>query len=123
MSGEQLLLDTNAVLLILGSDKEFHALEGKQIAVSFVTELELYSYPALTREEERIITFFLRRAAIIDITQDIKKLAIALRKKHGLKLPDAIICATAMSLRCPLVSNDKRLKKVKDLCLLTLAEI
>ena len=47
MSGNKLLLDTNAVLLILGSEKVFSSLEGKELFVSLITELELFSYPDL----------------------------------------------------------------------------
>jgi len=47
MSGSKLLFDTNAVLLILGSEKVFSSLEGKELFVSFITELELFSYPDL----------------------------------------------------------------------------
>ena len=97
MSGNKLLLDTNAVLLILGSEKVFSSLEGKELFVSLITELELFSYPDLKKEEEKSITFFLSKVAILDIDRDIKSKAIQYRKKYKLRLPDAIICATAAS--------------------------
>ena len=123
MSGNKLLLDTNAVLSLLGSQNIFPALEGKEIFVSFITELELYSYPALKAEEEKSVGFFLGKATIIDITKDIKAKAILIRKKYKLKLPDAIICASAMSKNLLLVTNDKQFKKVVDIMVSTLDKL
>jgi predicted nucleic acid-binding protein len=123
MSGNKLLLDTNAVLSILGSEKVFSSLEGKELFISFITELELFSYPALTKEEEKSITFFLSKVTILDINQGIKAKAIRFRKKYKLKLPDAIICATAASKNMPLISNDKQLKKITALPIVTLSQL
>jgi hypothetical protein len=123
MSGTKLLLDTNAVLSVLGSQNTFPALEGKEIFISFITELELYSYPALKEEEKKNVDFFLSKATIIDITKDIKEKAILIRKKYKLKLPDAIICASAMSKNLVLVTNDKQFKKVVDVAVSTLGKI
>jgi len=38
-----------------------------------------------------------------------------LRKKHNLKLPDAIICATALSQNSWLITFDESLNKIKEL--------
>jgi predicted nucleic acid-binding protein len=123
MSGNKLLLDTNVVLSILGSEKVFSSLEGKELFISFITELELFSYPGLTKEEEKSITFFLSKVTILDINQGIKAKAIRFRKKYKLKLPDAIICATAASKNMPLISNDKQLKKITALPIVTLSQL
>ena len=123
MSGNKLLLDTNAVLLILGSEKVFSSLEGKELFVSFITELELFSYPYLNKEEEKSITFFLSKVTIVDITRDIKSKTIQFRKKYKLKLPDAIICATAASKKLTLISNDKQLKKISALPVVSFSRI
>jgi predicted nucleic acid-binding protein len=123
MSGNKLLLDTNAVLSILGSENVFSSLEGRELFISFITELELFSYPALTKEEEKGITFFISRVTIIDINQGIKAKTIQLRKKYKLKLPDAIICATAASKKLTLISNDKQLKKITSLPVVSLRQL
>jgi len=123
MSGNKLLLDTNAVLSILGSENVFSSLEGKELFISFITELELFSYPGLTKKEEKSIKFFLSKVTILDINQGIKAKAIRFRKKYKLKLPDAIICATAASKNMPLISNDKQLKKITALPVVTLSQL
>ena len=123
MSGNKLLLDTNVVLSILGSEKVFSSLEGKELFISFITELELFSYPVLTKEEEKSIAFFLGKVTILDINRHIKLKTIHLRKKYKLKLPDAIICATAASKNLVLVSNDKQFKKITALPIVTLNQL
>lgn len=120
MSGSGLLLDTNAVLQVLGAPKAITGLAGKVIFISFITELELYSYPALSGHDLKSIDFFMTKARIVDITKDIKEKTIALRKKNKLKLPDAIICATAMSNDIPLVTGDKKLIRIDDITVLSL---
>jgi predicted nucleic acid-binding protein len=45
---------------------------------------------------------------IIDITRDIAERSVILREKHGMKLPDAIILATAQSRNCPLISRNTK---------------
>jgi predicted nucleic acid-binding protein len=123
MSGNKLLLDTNVVLSILGSENIFSSLEGKELFISFITELELFSYPALTKAEEKGITFFLSKVTILDINRHIKLNTILLRKKYKLKLPDAIICATAASKNLTLISNDKKLKKITSLPVVSLGQL
>ena len=41
-------------------------------------------------------------------------MAIDLRKRHGLKVPDCLIAATAIQLDVPLVSSDKHFERLKD---------
>jgi predicted nucleic acid-binding protein len=45
----------------------------------------------------------------------VKKLAILLRRKHQLKLPDAIVAATALSLGATLITNDAKLLRIPSL--------
>lgn len=45
---------------------------------------------------------------IIDISRDIAERSVILRGKHGMKLPDAIILATAQSRDCPLISRNTK---------------
>lgn len=45
--------------------------------------------------------------------------AIQIRQKQKIKLPDALIAATAIELHVPLVTGDKRLEKIEGLnCLI-----
>ncbi|QBC00641.1 type II toxin-antitoxin system VapC family toxin [Enterobacter cloacae] len=45
---------------------------------------------------------------IIDVTREIAERSVVLREKHGMKLPDAIILATAQSRNCPLITRNTK---------------
>ncbi|HEY9711458.1 MAG TPA: type II toxin-antitoxin system VapC family toxin, partial [Oculatellaceae cyanobacterium] len=90
------LLDTNVVLYFLGG-RLTNPLPSGQYFVSVITEIELLSYPSLSPDEEVQICDFLSKITVVGIESNIKDLAIALRKQYRLRLPDAIIAATAQS--------------------------
>ena len=83
--------------------------------VSVITEMELFSYPSLSPNSESLIRDFLNEVSIMGLTDSVKERAIAPRRKHGLKLPDAIVAATALVVEAELVTNDGKLDRVLDL--------
>jgi predicted nucleic acid-binding protein len=103
-----ILLDTNVVLYFLGG-RLANPLPLGQYFVSVITEIELLSYPSLTPDEETQIRDFLTKITVVGIESNIKEVAITLRKQYRLRLPDAIIAATAQSLNATLFTNDVRL--------------
>jgi len=115
MSGNSLLLDTNIILYFLsGDDTLIPLFEGRNLIVSIITEIELLGYSGLSDEELNKTEEFLEICTIINLDTDIKKEAISLRRKQKLKLPDAVILATAHSLKIPLITADSDFKKVKQ---------
>lgn len=116
MNGNKLLLDTNAILYVLSGDETLAKfLNGKELYISIITELELLSFKKLTNKEIKIINTLLSELLIVNITEDVKKQTIFIRKNSSLKLPDCIIAATAMALDIPLISSDKQLSNLKGL--------
>ena len=109
-----ILLDTNIVLYFLGG-KLANPLPSGQYFVSVITEIELLSYPSLSSDEETQIIEFLNKISIVGIDSNIKNLTIALRKQYRLRLPDAIIAATAQSLNATLFTNDVSLNNVTQI--------
>jgi len=101
MNGNRFLLDTNIILYLLGGDETLvDILEGKQIYVSFVTELELYGFRKLTPEEKQKIDAILASCTVIDINAGIKSKTIEVRQNHRLKLPDSLIAGQQFILIC-----------------------
>lgn len=118
MSGK-VLLDTNAVIYALNDGM---TLPKSDYCISIITEMELFSYPKLTKQEHKNIKRLLSYFTIFNITEDIKEMTIEIRKNHGIKLPDSIICATAFVSEATLISNDKQLSKIADLNIFSLEE-
>ena len=77
--------------------------------------MELLSYPGMTDGEAQQITSLLAIFTIVNISPAIKAMAIEIRKQHRLKLPDAVICATALVIGARLVTDDQRLHGIPGL--------
>jgi predicted nucleic acid-binding protein len=119
VNGNSLFVDTNILLYLLSGDATIaELLNEKHIYVSFVTELELLGYSNLSAMDLKAIQEIFQEVTIIDINAEIKKEVIALRKQYKLKLPDAIIAATAEVNHLPLLTADKQFSQVSELNLL-----
>ena len=56
MNGNRIFLDTNIVLYLLNGDRTLaHFLNGKNLCVSTITEIEILSFKGLKIEEEKVI--------------------------------------------------------------------
>ena len=108
------LLDTNIILYYL-SGKLSRSLPQGEYYVSIITEIELLAYPNLKNKDESQIKKFLSELTIIDLKPEIKELTIELKRKYSLKIPDAIIAATALIFKAELLSNDQHFSKIPDL--------
>jgi predicted nucleic acid-binding protein len=108
------LLDTNVVLYLLGG-RLATPLPAGIYGVSVITEMELLAWPSLTTKEERNVRAFLAQLVICELTPAIRARAVRLRKTERLKLPDAVVCATAMEFGVELWTNDSALAKVPGL--------
>jgi predicted nucleic acid-binding protein len=120
MNGKKYLLDTNAALYILGGEIPLSHLPEGEYAVSVVTELGLLSFSKITSIEELVIGQFLQDIQIIELSEEIKKQTILLRKRLSLKLPEAIIVATAIETDSVLITHDKKLLKIPSLSAIVL---
>lgn len=112
MNGNSVLLDTNIVLYMLSGDKTLsELLYNKKLYISFITQLELLSYPELTSEEKTAILDFLDDCIIVDINNRIKDEVIAIRSMAKIKLPDSIILGTSAYLNIPVITSDQGFNK------------
>lgn len=108
------LLDTNVELYLLGG-RLAEALPADEYGISVIIEMELLAYPTLTTEEENHVRRFINHLTICELTPAVRLRAVALRRAARLKLPDAIICATALDRNVELWTNDARLAHVSGL--------
>nr|WP_225225403.1 type II toxin-antitoxin system VapC family toxin [Komarekiella delphini-convector] len=109
-----ILLDTNIALYFLGG-RLVNPLPSGQYFISVITEIELLSYPSFSLEEETQIIDFLNKIRVVGVDNNIKNLTIEFRKQYKLRLPDAIIVATAKYLNAILFTNDIRLARLIEI--------
>ncbi len=108
------LLDTNVALYLL-SGRLAEPLPQGDYGVSVITEMELLAWPSLTDEEEARVREFLGRVVVCELSSTIRERAVSLRRRYRLKLPDAIVCATAMVEGVELWTNDRGLARIPEL--------
>lgn len=113
------LFDTN-ILIYLLNNRLAETLPSGCYGYSVITEIELLSFPALTATDVEIITSYLNDIVLISLTDNIKQKTINLRRTYRIKLPDAIIAATAMETNATLLTNDSALHKIDGLKCLSL---
>lgn len=87
-----ILIDTNIALYLLTGNKKVAALlDSKRVFASFITEVEILSYPKITTEEQSKIKKFLNEITVVGWNDTIRDQTIHLKKNYKIKLPDAII--------------------------------
>lgn len=119
MTGIRILCDTNPLIYLLDGNKELASfLDNKQIHVSVITELELFGKSDLPEDALKIIEMMLESCFITEINQEIKQIYKHIKRNYTIKLPDAIIAATAISLDIPLLTFDNDFQKIPDLKLI-----
>lgn len=87
----------------------------KELVISFITELELLSFPKISEDSEETINGLLKNCQVVNIKQEIKDLTIEFRRKSKLKLPDSIVAATAFYSKLPLLTADRQFRAVEEL--------
>ncbi|MCX7097544.1 MAG: type II toxin-antitoxin system VapC family toxin [Methylococcales bacterium] len=108
------VLDTN-IVIYLQKGVLVEPLPIAEYGISIITEMELRSYPALTIQQRHWLMSFINDIHVFELNNAIKEKTIELRQHYRLKLPDAIVCATAMASQAILLSNDKGLQHIDGL--------
>jgi predicted nucleic acid-binding protein len=107
MNGNKIVLDTNTIINYLNDKITLPRDEDAEFFISVITELELFSKPAITPDEESKIRGFLNEnLTVVNIDRLIKNETIAIRRSTKIKLPDCIIAATAIVLNATLLTHD-----------------
>lgn len=123
---QKYLVDTNAVIDFCAlrlPDKRHRFLSSildDSPTISVINKIELLSHPVIPNALE----IFLSVAHILSLDNDITNETIALRRAHKIKLPDAIIAATAIVNNLTLVThNTKDFTQITGLSLINLHEL
>jgi predicted nucleic acid-binding protein len=102
------VLDSSAIIGHLNRELDVDACIGPDVVrcASVVGFMETLAKPGITAAQEAEARRFLSGGEVIDLTPAIRDEAIIIRRSCKLKLPDAIIAATAVILNATLLSND-----------------
>lgn len=76
------------------------------------------SYPNIEKSDEDRIKEFFKGTEIINLNEQVKELSIQIKKSYKLKLPDAVIAASAFYKNIPLLTADSDFEKIEELNLI-----
>jgi hypothetical protein len=114
MSGKRYLLDTNAIVRLLrGENALQQRLESAEwVGISILSQIEFLAFPNLSENDRRTFQEFSEGVDVVGLERAERALIdriVSLRAQYRLKLPDAIIAATAVERDATLITDDRRL--------------
>ncbi|MEL6593173.1 MAG: type II toxin-antitoxin system VapC family toxin [Bacteroidota bacterium] len=120
--GARYLIDTNVIIEFLGGSFSESSnlwlnniIARNEHVLSVINQIELLGFVAKP-EEAKVLAEFVGVSQVIPLTEGIVQQTIQLRKSHKIKLPDAIIAATAIQNDLQLLTrNLADFQKIKNL--------
>lgn len=120
--GTQYLIDTNTIIEFLGGTLPpvgsvwvQNIINDNLHHLSVINQIELLSYNG-SPSENQILIDFISISNVLSLTDDVVQKTIDLRKQNKIKLPDAIIAATALVYDLTLVTrNISDFQKIESL--------
>lgn len=118
MSGVKFLLDTCFIIQWHAHDKKAFELLQKwrvlpqECVYSDITYAEVFGWHGIQPKSEQELTDLLQGMPRLPVTDDVLKRTIALRRAHKIKLPDALILATAQVHGLTLLTLDEKLARI-----------
>ena len=106
------LLDTNAVINFLGASMPDHSMKvmnnivDRDSIISIITKMETLGFNFKSEDEQLTMEYFVEGSTVLQINNDIVNKTIDIRKTKKLKLPDAIIAATALVYDLTLITRN-----------------
>ncbi|WP_419800466.1 type II toxin-antitoxin system VapC family toxin [Mucilaginibacter sp.] len=111
--GIEYICDTNTVIYFLqqqfppSSEKFMDDLFlNQQPIISAITEIELLCWKTTNEKDLAAVHNFIDITKVIELEQPIKLKTAEIRKQHKVKLPDAIISATALIYDLTLITHN-----------------
>ncbi|WP_426327340.1 type II toxin-antitoxin system VapC family toxin [Pedobacter sp. R-06] len=113
--GVDYLWDTNTVIYFLQrqftpSAEKFidSIISTSQPAISAITEIELLCWKSANDNDLLTLRNFIKDSYVYELDQDVKDQTAEIRKHYNLKLPDAIIAATAIVNKLTLITRNTK---------------
>jgi predicted nucleic acid-binding protein len=108
MSGKKGLLDSNIIIYASkGSVSTDDLIRNYDfLYTSIISYVETLGYPFPNEEEKQTILQILRQVEMVDLDKTIADIAVVYRQNKKIKLPDALVLATAKHLEADLITSD-----------------
>ena len=111
--GKGYILDTNIVIYYLKNmmpEEVLTFVEGKLFSekpkLSVITEIELLGWQKATEEDIDSIKEFIENTKVLELSEIVKNKTIEIKRSYNIKLPDAVIAATALLYNLELITRN-----------------
>ncbi|BDT69777.1 hypothetical protein os1_39690 [Comamonadaceae bacterium OS-1] len=120
MAGRRYFLDTNALVALLRGNTELLALtqSAEWLGLSVINVLEFLGFDGLSPDDRHLLAQLVARVTVVDVAYGNSALMAyitELRQRKALKLPDAIVMASAAMHQATVLTNDIQLLKLAAL--------
>jgi predicted nucleic acid-binding protein len=100
------IFDTNILIYLSKFVLDPKKILKENAAISVITKIEALGYSFQNIEEHDLLQDICNELNVIPLTDRIAEETILIRKNNRIKLPDAIIYATALIQNVPLLTNN-----------------
>ena len=115
MNGIKYILDTNTLISFFNGNSALKFLTSTPVGISVISILEFLSFPGIDEAARSLLSNFIKEIEVFDLKNQDDELIDTiskLRVTSKIKLPDAIIAATAIINNAILITNDKGFSKI-----------
>lgn len=115
MNGTKVVFDTNALIHFFNGNVLLQKYIPSDLCISVVTFIGFLSFPYITQQQKNLLFDFVQDADLINLefhNDAFIQQIVSVRSMYKIKLPDAIIAATAIFKDATLVTNDKDFAKI-----------
>jgi predicted nucleic acid-binding protein len=117
MAIQRFILDTNIIIDILNGKLDLLTFltdfSDYELYINPVIKIEVLAKPDMSTTEETEARILLDTFSLNEIDNKICDIAIQIRRDKELRLPDALIVASAIDLNATVLSNDPHLRDYK----------
>jgi predicted nucleic acid-binding protein len=110
--GEKYLIDSNSVVDYLGKKLPdsgmvfMNPIIDAVANISVITKIEVLGFRMTENEHEKLLEDFMHDAVVLALNDLVIDKTIQIRREHKIKLPDAIIAATALVYDFTLITRN-----------------
>lgn len=124
MGLKKYLIDSNVIINYLNGNFNSELLDrldeifNNNSAISVINKIELLAYHSLNQSQFDLTSDFVSTFDIYKIDDEIIESTIKIKRGERLKIPDAIIAATALKNDLRIITNDNDFERVANLKLI-----
>lgn len=126
MGGQKYLIDTNVAIEYIGESipvgvlNKLDEIFDGHFYISVINKIELLGFAGISKNEELKFNELIKASNVLGLSDEIIDRTIAIRKQYKIKLPDAIIIASAFENQLSLITrNTKDFDKIEGVEILS----